>query len=76
MDRLLLANLGVLLALIPLGVGLAWALLRGVDKLNGVSFGKDVMPVITQSPIATALYYGIRFASVLALVGVLVGRFV
>jgi len=71
-----LFNLLVLLGLIPVGVFSAWGVLRGIDKLNGVRFTKDVMPIITEDARATALYYGLRFASVCVFIAYLCGRFV
>jgi len=69
-------GLAVLIGSIPLGVFSAWGILRGLDSLNGVRFTRDVMPVITRDPLATSVYYGLRFASVCLFIGVLCSRFV
>ena len=72
----ILVNLGILLALLPVGIFVAWFILRRIDRLNGVSFGKDIQPRILDSSKATAIYFGIRFFAVLYFVSALVSRFV
>ena len=69
-------NLMILLGLIPVGVGLAWGLLRGLDKLGGFNFRDQVVPTITSDPLATSIYFSARFVGVLYLVGQLCTRFV
>jgi hypothetical protein len=69
-------NLSILLGLVPVGVFFAWFILRQIDKLNGVSFGKDIMPEIRTDAKALAFYYGVRFFAVLYFVSALLNRFV
>lgn len=68
-------NLLILLGMIPVGVLTAWGLLRGLDKLNGIEFGKDIEPAIRGSS-TVSVYYGLRFFGVCYLVGQLASRFV
>ena len=69
-------NLLILVGLIPLGILTAYFLLRMLNKLNGLKFTQDVLLQINTDPLACAVYYGIRFASVLAFVAYLCGRYV
>lgn len=70
-----MTNLALLLGLIPVGVLLAWGLLRGLDKLSGVRF-ELALKKIAEEPRALAMYYSARFLGVIYLVSVLAGRFV
>lgn len=53
----------------------SWVGLRVLDLLSGVSFGKKVWPIISQSPLATSWYYSVRFAIVFGTVAYQLGRF-
>lgn len=74
-DSPMFLNMLVLLVMIPVGVLTAWGILRGLDKLSGVNFRKDV---ITTMPFSNGLgvYYGLRFFGVCYLVAALASRFV
>lgn len=41
-----------------------WLVLKLLDRSLGISFGTDVWPVLKQSPVALAVYHGMRFAGV------------
>lgn len=47
--------------------------LRWIDRKNQVSFGRDMLTVIRQTPQATALYFGLRFLGVAILIGMVIG---
>jgi hypothetical protein len=68
-------NLLILIGLIPVGIFLAWGILRGLDKLSGQSFKRTILPEISSSP-TIGIYYGLRFFGVCYLVGQLASRFV
>lgn len=68
-------NLLILLGLIPVGALATWLCLRGLDKLNGIDFGKDIEPAIRGSN-TVGVYYGLRFLGVCYLIGQLASRFV
>lgn len=70
-----MVNLIILLVLIPVGVLSAWATLRGLDKLNGMVFKRDIGPGIRDSS-SVGVYYGLRFFGVCYLIGQLASRFV
>jgi len=71
-----LFNLAVLFLMIPVGLVVSFFILRGLDKLNDTSFKDEILPIMETNPLAVAIYYGIRFASVLYLIGVLCSRFI
>ena len=76
MDSLVALNLSLLAVLALAGIGAAFMLLRGMDKLNGISFKKDVYSKISESPVAMSIYFGMRFFGVLYVISALFSRFV
>lgn len=76
MEGIVFTNLIILLALIPVGLVLAWSILRGLDALLGVSFKDDVYPIIVRNPMSATIYFSVRFAFVLYFVSQLLSRFV
>lgn len=75
MDTLTLTNLLILLALIPVAVGVAWGVLRGLDKLTGKPFA-DVINIMASDPRALSMYYSARIISVCYLAAELTSRFI
>jgi hypothetical protein len=75
MDQVIIANLTILLGMIPVGILLGWGMLRGLDKMVGVKF-REALKHMSRDPKAVAIYYSTRFAAVMYLVAALTGRFI
>lgn len=68
-------NLLILIGMIPIGVFAAWAVLRWLDHLGGISFKADIVPALFATN-GVGVYYGLRFVGVCYLIGQLASRFV